>query len=234
MKLTSEIIETIKCMIDAANVAKITNIILEKNLIRGIDDKNTVIIWHNHDIKDLPFEAIGINRLDVFTPRLRLVYDQPNFGVDAVVSERDKSVTQLVMKCQGTKVDYRCANPKIVKAPKAKNDIMRYSAKITPETVQFLTRSEAAMKMDFLTLISNPDGVKFEIVDTNGDVLSHTFDGKAENIEGEEDFAFVCRYPMHLVLSLFKKVTDGIFYVGKRGMLKVTINGIDLYVLPQV
>ncbi|HCT29954.1 MAG TPA: hypothetical protein DIW31_04310 [Bacteroidales bacterium] len=235
MKLEQELIDCIRNAIDAANAAKITNIIFEKGFIRGIDDSKKVIIFQDHDVPTMPFTALGINRMDRFVSRFNLVYGQPNFSVEATVAERDDTVSQLTFKCSGTKVDYRCANPRAVLAPKVMNDVMKYSAIITPDTVQFLNRGEAAMKMEFVTFISNDSGVSFEIIDkSNGDVLSHTFGIPARNIEGEKDNMFAVRYPMKVILSLFKRILEGVFYVGKKGMLKVTINGIDLYVLPQV
>jgi len=235
MKLEQDIIECIKNALEAANVAKISNIIFEKGVIRGIDDAKLVIIYQTQGIPNMPFGAMGINRMDPFISRFNLVYGQPNFSIDATVSERDDTVSQLTFKCTGTKIDYRCANPRAVVAPKSMNDVMKYSARITSEAVQFLVKGEAAMKMEFVTFIGNEDGVKFEIVDkTNGDILVHTFDSPATNIDGEPDNMFAVRYPMKTVLSLFKKISDGTFYVGKKGMLKVVIHNMDVYVLPQI
>jgi hypothetical protein len=167
-------------------------------------------------------------------PRFNLIYGRENFTIDATVAERDNCVTQLTMKVPGTKVDFRCANPKTLLLPKAMNDAMKYQINITPETVQFLTRSEAAMKMDYITFVSSDANVRFEIVDNNQDVLSHVFDEQAKNLLGGSDTSFVCRYPMKVVLSLFKKATDGVCFIGQRGMMKIAISGLDLYVLPQV
>lgn len=234
MILNSDITQCLKNIVDAAGVAKLENVALEKGIIRGIDDSKKVIVWHNTNVPDIPFTSLGINRFDVFSPRFNLVYSNPAFSVDAAISERDNCVSQLTMKVPGTKVDYRCANPKTLLLPKVNSDAMRFRVNIAPETIQFLTRCEAAMKVDFITFVSNVDGVRFEMVDNNGDVLTHTFDGQAENIVGEDDTTFVCRYPMRALLSLFKKTTESTFDVGRKGMLKVVISALDLYILPQV
>lgn len=234
MRLEQNLVEHLKNVVDAASIAKLQNVSIEKGLIRGIDESKHVIVWHDHDMPDLPFSMIGLNRFDVLVPRFNLLYGQTNFSIDATVSERDSCASILTMKVPGSKVDFRCANPKTMLLPKARNDTMSYQVNITPETVQFLTRSEAAMKMEFITFVSNDFGVKFEIVDNNGDVLSHTFSDTVENVAGNNETTFVCRYPMRTVLSLFKKATDGTFTIGKRGMMKVVVSGLDLYILPQV
>jgi hypothetical protein len=234
MRLEQDLVEYIKNIVDAANVAKLMNVSVEKGLIRGIDESKRVIVWHDQNVPALPFTMLGLNRFEILTPRLGILYDQPNFTVDATISERDSCVSILTMKAPGSKVDFRCANPKTLMLPKSRNDTMAYQVEITPESVQFLLRSEAAMKMDLVTFVSNESGVKFEIVDNNGDVLSHTFAEQVENVTGGSDTTFVGRYPLRVVLSLFKKATNGIFTIGQRGMMKVTVCGLDLYILPQV
>jgi len=234
MRLEQDIIDCLKNIVDAAGVAKLLNVSVEKGIIRGIDESKRVIVWQDQNVPTLPFTMLGLNRFDVLIPRLNLLYGQPNFSIDATISERDSCVSILTMKVPGSKVDFRCANPKTLMLPKSRNDTMVFQVQITPETVQFLTRSEAAMKMDLVTFVSNESGVRFEIVDNNGDVLSHTFAEQVENVTGGNDTTFVGRYPLRVVLSLFKKATNGIFTIGQRGMMKVGVSGLDLYILPQV
>lgn len=261
MKLEQEQTTFIKRVLDTVNIAKITNVIIDTNTVRGMDEERKVIVFQREDIPTFPFKALGMNRLDLLTSRLALVMDKPGFSIDANVSTRDESVIMLTLKCNGTKVEYRCANPIVLesknnpantKVPPGMRDEMQFQVQLTPDAVQYLLRSESAMKAEHVTIVSNDEGIRFELVDTNSDVFTHTFARTVlvrkvsdvpvtipipeEYVEAKtpKDSFFVNRYPLRSVLTLFRKIPDGQFYVGKKGMLKVVINDLDLYVLPSI
>ena len=90
-----------------------------------------------------------------------------------------------------------------------------------------MQKGQTAMGADTVSVISNADGVAFELRDINNDVMSHTF------TEGEHP-NFAHRYPVKTLLAMFKSNAEGDFEIGKKGMLKFPVNGLDVYVIPQV
>ena len=216
-----------------AKLVDIESVIIETDLVRAINDDNTVVLFQDENVISLPFGSIGMTRLDSFTSRYDIASSHDNFTVEATIRDKENFVSSIMMKSKGIKVDYRCGDPSKMRAPRQINDEMLFEVQLNSDAVTLLQKGFASMKSEEVTIISNDDGVSFEMADINNDVLKHTFATSATPLTNESNTKFAHRYPTKILIALFKQNTDGTFCIGKKGMLSYTINGLTLYVLPQ-
>ncbi len=232
MKLDKNTVSFIQTVVETAKLVGIDSLIIEPNLVRAADDNNTVILIQNKDVPEMPFGSIGMNRLDIFTSRYDIAKTQDSFTIEAEVDDGSKFARGIIMKAKGLKIDYRCANPAAIKAPRQVADPMKYRIALTSEAVLNLQKGQAAMKSEIVTIVSD-NGVSFELSDLNNDVFKYQFADKVEVItDGNGKFAH--RYPVKTLLPLFKQNATGHFEVGAKGVAVFQLNGLKVFVLPQV
>jgi hypothetical protein len=237
MKVDQLSLAYIENVVATAHLIGIDNIIIEPDRVRAVDEDSTAILLQITGVPVLPFGSIGLNRIDIFSSRYAIAKSVDNFEMVAVVDgpEDAQYARALTMKAKGIKIDYRCANPATIRAPKGLNDAVKFRARMHPEAVLHMHKGASAMESDELTMIGATDSVSFEMADVNGDKLTFKFGDAVDNVlAGDTSEAkFSHRYPIKLLQTLFKANPDGYFYVTSRGMLKVTINNLDVYVLPR-
>jgi len=243
MKVDAPSLAYIQNVVKTAQLVKIGNIIIEPDKVRAIDDEKSVVLFQDVDVPKMPFNSIGLNRIDVFMNRFEVAKGVEDFELEAVMPDPDpekldapKFTRALVMKGKGIKIDYRCANPATIQAPKLINDKIKYKVQINPEAVLLMSKGQSAMSSDDVTLTSDKDGVVFEMTDINGDAFTYKFADKVTLVDkaaNGKDVNFIHKYPLKVLLPLFKVSSDAPFFVTTRGMLKVVVNGLDLYVLPR-
>lgn len=238
MKLTAETLNFIQRVVNTADLVKIDSIIIEPNAVRAIDDNHTVFIFHTDDVPDMEFGSIGLNRTSVFTSRFELGKNMTDFAVEATVEGSDPATMyarSLSMKAKGFKVEYRCANPNVIRAPKQLHDEIVYSVRLDPEVVSMLQKGQTAMTTDEVTIIGNEHGVFFEMSDINSDTMTYRFVNEATrtNIDDDEPVNFTHSYALKTILPLFKISPTGQFSVTTQGIMQVVVNGLNVYVMPR-
>jgi hypothetical protein len=228
----------IQTVIKTANLVKIDNIIIEPGKVRAIDSDKTVVLFHDQNVPTMPFGSIGINRIDVFSSRVEMAKSVENFSVEAVVDSSGKEpfVRALLMKGKGIKIDYRCANPQTIQAPKAVHDPAIYRIKMTPEAILLMQKGQSAMSTDEVSFVGNQEGVSFVMSDINSDALTYHFADCFDSIgvpvgTSKTLPTFTHKYPIKTLHSLFKANSDGHFEMTAKGMLKIVVNNLDIYVL---
>ena len=232
MKLDKNTVSYMQSVIETAKLVGIDSIIIEPNLVRAVDDNTTVIINQTKDVPEMPFGSIGMNRLDIFTARYDIAKTQDGFTIEAEVDTGSQFARSIIMKAKGLKIDYRCANPTAIKAPRQVNDVMKYRVALTSDAVMNLQKAQSAMKAEIVTIVSD-SGVSFELSDLNNDVFKYSFADKVEVItDGNGKFAH--RYPVKTLLPLFKQNATGHFEIGAKGVASFQLNGLKVFVLPQV
>jgi len=219
MNLTTDEIEYIQKVVKTAQMVDIDNIIIEPEAVRAIDDNKTVVLFQQEDVPNMAFGSIGLNRISVFMSRLDVAKTQENFTIEAENPNDEEYVRSLTMKGKGTKIDYRCANPTTIQAPKQVNDTLKYRVPLNAEAVMMLSKGQAAMSAETVTIVSNSKGVAFEIVDINNDTFSYTFTEDVEALTDDGDTNFAHRYPVKTLLPLFKQNFDQTFSIGQKGIL---------------
>lgn len=229
MQLQKETITHIQKAVKTAKLLGIDTICIEEGLVRAMSDDRSVLIVDANDV-ELPFEALGVSRIPQFIERYNITSEGENFTMS--LDESDAFVKSVVLKCKGTKIDYKCSNPSNIVAPRKLVDVMTYGIDITDESIQMLKRSVAAMGADELTIVSNDDGVSIEMNDVNNDIFKHELNTIAAILDGEST-SFAFRYPAKLLISLLQNSTNHI-EIAKKGSLKLNINGFDTFVIQKV
>ena len=232
MKLDQATVDYVLNVVKTAKMVGIENIIIEPDLVRAMDKDNTTVLYQDENVPALPFESIGITRVNDLLSRYEIAKTQPNLTIEAVVREGDDFAFSLTLKSKGVKIDYRCNSPAKIRAPRQVNDEMKFKVDLTGEAVLLLQKGQAAMGSEMVSVISN-DGVSFELADVGNDVFQHTFAPDAEPLTEDKNTKFGYRYPAKTLLALFKNDPDGSFSVGAKGILKVPVNGLNVFVLPQ-
>lgn len=237
MKVDQSSLAYIINVVKTAQLLGIDNIIIEEGRVRAIDDDSCVVMLQTADVPVLPFGSIGLNRINIFSSRYSIAESANNFELDATVDgpEGNTYARALTMKAKGIKIDYRCANPATIRAPKSLNDALKYRARMHPEAVMYMMKGASAMEADTVTIIGTKDSVSFEMVDINGDKLTHQFGDTVDNVQPDDtsEPKFTHAYPVKLLQTLFKGHSDSYFYLTARGMLKLSVNNLDVYVLPK-
>ena len=223
-------------LIKTANLLGIESVIIEKTRIRAMDEKQTTVILHDHDM-DIPFESIGLGRLSLLNSRLSLAKDE-DITVDAIPDERSPTfITRLDIKAKKFKVDYRAANPAAIKAPKgfkSSNDAWFCKVELSEEDLDLLIKASNSMpqKTDSgsICMMGDPatGGMMIVLTDTNSDSFEMMVEGKVEFNTSDK---IIVNYPLKQFLTLIKN-NDGVLIVGDRNLLKTTVNSITILVFP--
>jgi len=233
MKLTSDVVEYILNVVKTARLIGIDNVIIEPELVRAMDDANSVVLYQNEKVLEMPFGSIGLTRIDGLLARYDIAKTRDKFSIEALVKDGEEFTRSLTMKGKGLKVEYRCGNPAKIKAPRQVNDTMKFRVTLNGEAVNLMQKGQAAMGSENVSIICN-DGVSFELVDVNNDVFSHTFAPDVEALTDDTNKKFAHKYPVKILLAVFKQNPDGEFSIGAKGILSFPLNDLTVYVLPQV
>lgn len=249
MKLSNEELNFIQTVIKTADLIDIHNIIIEPGKVRAMDEEQTVVLFQDKNIPSLSFGSIGINRTSVFTSRLELARSQENFEVNALTAGDDPTfgfdkydpalkggptpmwARSLTMSGKGTKIDYRCASPQTIRAPKNRAGVNQYSITLTPEAVTMIQKGKSAMKADEVTFNGSTKGVSLELSDINGDALEYHFADIIQGVIPGHDPDFSYKYPIDMLLPIFKTNPMGVFSLTARGSMMFTVNSLDIYIM---
>lgn len=237
MKIDQVTMDYIKRVVKCATLAKINNVAIEPDKIRGMDDDQVVFMFHTKNIPFMDVGSVGLNRLNTFTSRLDLATGVSGVEIDAL-TEDDKNGQRFVrgisMKGKGIKIDYRCANPAVIRAPKRLQDTLKYQINMTPDVLFFMTKGQQAMGSDEVKIVCKDSSVSFEISDINGDAMTYEFPAEAVMLDGSDDTSFSHTYPLKTILPLFKACPDEPFCITTpTGMLKLQVDGFDVYIMPR-
>lgn len=233
MKLDVNSIAYIQNVSRTAQLVGIDNIIIEPGIVRGIHDDKTVVLVHNKDVPDMIFGSIGINRISTFLSRIDIVKTREHVEIDATIDEDKGFARSLTMKGEGVKIDYRCANPATIQAPKQINDVLKHKIQLTPEAIMLLQKGQSAMEADSVNIQTDKDGVVYFVLsDINSDEMKFKIADSTEKLDKDAK-AFSHRYPLKVLLTLFKQDATTSFSIGGKGILQIMINGLNIFVLPQ-
>ena len=254
MKVDAISLAYIQNVVKTAKLLKIQNIIIEPGKVRGMDDDQTVVIFQDNNVPDMPFGSIGLNRLDVFSSRFDIIRattgssieigtmgDDNTIGFDKFdIKDKSKAgmkspmwAKTIEMSGLNTTIDYRCANPSIIKAPKSRSDKNRFLLGMTENAFAMMVKGKSAMDSDFVTIKGNTKGVQLLVTDDNGDSLKYKFgDDIVCLFPGEEFPTFSFNYPIEKLIPLFKPNPDTGFHITEKGFLVGSLHELDIYIAP--
>ena len=239
MKLTDDSISKFDLLIQTALTTGIKKLIIENDKIRGIDEKQTVVIITSDNVPDFEGKQIGINRLDSLAARLNLVKSQGNIQIEATEASNGTDISILDLSCGKTKAQFRCASVEAVKGvPKNIADTLVWDIKIDGKTLQTISKAVTAMGAETITIASK-DGksASFELVDSNKDVFTMDLPDAPEWIgQTTSPNSFCQKYPAKTFVSLVKEgltTSDPLtMMMGEGGLFAFKVNGFTFFMLP--
>jgi hypothetical protein len=246
MKLNSESIKNLKNLLQTVSLVKIDRMIIEGDLIRGVDEDQTVVIVSDANVPDFNGAKVGLNRLSILASRIALFDANEDFAVEAVeVPSREDAdvmdISSFKLSAKGSKFEYRCARANAIKAPKRINDSFVWAVTVPVDAVKLVISASNTMGSDQIALVSKSGGeVSFEIVDgSTQDTFNTKIADEAVWLAEDETAptqSFVHYYAVKALTPLLKAaslVGDPVLLVGEEGMLQITVNGYTMTLLPR-
>jgi hypothetical protein len=231
MNIDPLVIAYIKNAINTAKLVGIENLIVENKKVRGSNEQRTAILLQENNVPDLPFKSIGLSRIDFFLSRLELVQPLKDFEATFTLSDDKEFVRSVDMKAKGVSVSYRCANPSTIQAPKVFKDNIKYKLDMTPEALLLISKGVGAMGgAEDIILKTNKNKIEVVIEDITKDSLTFDLDTRPEIIDGDSLEEFTYKFPIKMILPLFRQNSGGQFYITTKGILKINVNGLDFYI----
>lgn len=240
MKLTTDTIATLDQLVQTAMIAGLKKLVIEPGKVRGIDEKQSVVVISTDNVPDLNGKQIGINRIDQLSARINLVKSQGDLSIEATESQQNPADISLLDLAVGrTKAQFRCASVEAVKGvPKNITDTLVWEVKVGSKALPTITQGVSAMGAEQLTIASR-DGqtVSFECVDSNKDVFTTDAEEAPKWIgTGAAGTSFCQKYPAKTLLALIKeavKQEDPVtLKLGEGGILNLVVNKFNFYVIP--
>lgn len=240
MKLSAESIAQLDSLVQTAMTAGLKKLVIESGKVRGIDEKQSVVIISTTNVPDLQGKQVGINRIDQLSARINLVKSQGDLSIEATESQQNSDdISLLDLSVGKTKAQFRCASVEAVKGvPKNITDTLVWEIKVSGKVLPTITQGISAMGAEQLTIASR-DGksVSFECVDTNKDVF--TTDAEDAPIwtgSGNPGTSFCQKYPAKTLLALIKEALKTepqvVLRLGEGGILNLEVNKFNFYVIP--
>lgn len=242
MKLSTDAIAQLDQLVQTAMIAGLKKLVIEPGKVRGIDEKQSVVIISTTNVPDLNGKQVGINRIDQLSARINLVKAQGDLAIDATESQSNAAdIALLELSVGKTKAQFRCASVEAVKGvPKNITDTLVWEIKVGGKVLPTISQGISAMSSEQLTIASR-DGltVSFECVDTNKDVF--TTDAEEAPVwtgTGPAGTSFCQKYPAKTLLALIKEALKTepqvTLRLGEGGILNLEVNKLNIYVIPVV
>jgi hypothetical protein len=245
MKLSQDSVRRLKTLLQTVSLVKIDRLIIEGNLIRGVDEDQTVVIVSDQNVPDFGGCTVGLNRLSILASRIALFDANEDFNVDATeAASRDgegTDISSFKLAAKGSKFEYRCARAGAIKAPKQLNDSFVWAVTVPVDAVKVAISASNTMGSEQIALVSKASGeVLFEIVDgETQDSFTTKIADEAVWLADDEDQptqSFVHYYAVKALMPLLKAAStqgDPVLQVGEEGMLQITVNGYTMTLLPR-
>lgn len=227
--------------IATATVLGIERMVIDSHSLRGeSQDNGTMMLLPFPSDTELEFGAIGISRVSVLKVRMKLLGDEGIITPEYKVRDSgDKFVFRLSLKKGKTGVDFKCADPAQIKAPKGFNDPDHFGFTFTSEDIDLMLSAKNAMQSDTVTF-SSKDGktVNFSISASEGDTLVHELESSLDIKTSTETFA--ASYKTKILFPVLKEIKEAAkdadvdVVLTRRGIMKIEVNMIPAYVFPEV
>jgi hypothetical protein len=240
VQLSTDAIHKLDKLISTGVIAGLKKLVIEPTRIRGIDEKQQVVLITENGVPDLGGKQIGINRIDVLVARMNLVKTAGDLVIDATDSTQNTTDIALLDIASGkTKAQFRCASVEAVKGvPKTITDTLVWEIRISSKILPTVGSAVTAMGSDTITIASK-DGktVSLECIDSGKDVFTTALEDPAIWIGAAAPGAAFCeKYPAKVLLALLKEASrtnDPVtLKIGEGGILSLKVGELDFSVLP--
>lgn len=227
------------------NLVKIDSVFISKEVITAKQDEAAVYLVEPGDYDFLEFDVLFIARIASLAPRIKLFERKKSeFEIQANIKETsdgEKWVQQLILKDDVTSIHFNCGNPAKLnrnKLPKVINDPLYYRFEITKATLDTLSQGLSAMGATKMQLFTKDENVFCDVKDVEGDTLCHKIAESFDGIHSDSEDDFEYEYSFKTMLPLFKEAMKENpsfdIELTKRGIMKLEVSGLSLYVIPEV
>lgn len=238
MQLSRQTIKLIQNAVKTAKVLKLDSIAIEEEQIRALNANHTIMVCEKQ-VPELEFTGLGIGRVQVLVGRLSMLEDEEDFSIEATLLPNGV-VRQLDISAGGTNVEYRCANPNSIKAPRNMKVPDMWTFTINDKTLNMLSKACSSVDSKLVTIRSNSKGEMLMTItdESTNDKFTQRFDADVQNVDeddGQLEFEF--RYQIDTFLQGLKGAGsddkgDTVVSLTQVGGIKTVLNNTTVYIIP--
>lgn len=227
------------------NLVKIESVFITQEVITGKQDETAVYLVEPGDYSFLEFDTLYIERIASLAPRIKL-FESKNkeFDMSVVIKDAtngEKWVSQIILKDGRTEVKFNCGNPARLnrdKMPRAIKENIHYRFEITKDSLDILSRGLSAMGASTMRLYTDEGKVMCDVKDIEGDTLCHQIADSFLTIDTDSEDDFEYQYSFKTMIPLFREALKENpsfdIEITRRGIMKLEVNGLNLYVMREV
>lgn len=239
MKILDEkIITILRNGMEIGNALGIESIVMDSISMRGENrDTSTNIIFNMEDY-ELPFDGMGIGRVPLLRSRLAM-FDSPEIKYELVEKDDQTIVSSIHIKHGRTSAGFRCQLPSRIKAPKRIKDEVIFSLHMNEDDVIRINKGIATMSSENVNVIIDDGKIVIGISDIDGDIFTHEIEGGYIVESDSAPVTFNKTYKsktFRTILTNYMKKDDNEILpisITARGVMKVVILGIDIYLFAE-
>jgi len=234
MKLSKVTALAIENILSTVKLIKVAELLITNDKVSGYNPDKTAFVLSDLSLTD-DFGEMGINRLQTFLSRFNLIKDDDNAVITAEIDgvDDDKFVKQMNFKSKALNIQYRCGPPKFIASPKVVHDNEEFIIKIDEDLSNLISKASGTSDSDRIKLINVNGELTYELVDNSNDIIKIEAEDKVE-VESDGSNNFTFSYALDMFNSLMKGCAEATYSIGKRGIFKIKVNGLTIYMLPRV
>lgn len=229
-KLETLQVDLIKRCCRVARALSMESFAIDGNIVRGQAEGGMLLV---HELDD-EIIKIGVSRASTLFNRLTMMGEGGEFTMHTEKNDKDE-IVRLVMKAKGTKLDFKCASPERIRAPKALKDKVVASFNITVNTLQMLRKASSAMSVKHLSFIVDDSSVTIRLVDDQNDEFRHVAADASVKTTNDYEDKQTFTYDLKNFLQVLKDSGEnGEVCVTKRGFLLCQYEGLTVLLAPSL
>lgn len=242
MKFTDKAIQGIHNVINFANSVGIQSVIFDENGARGINDNTTCIMMWSEKLDDFTKQKMGLGRLNVLLQRLDLIKKSSgDFTITGTESKDKKDIATLEIASKKSKVQFRCVNSNLIKAPVAVNDTTFWEMVISAPEIELIQQSVKLMGAKQIPIITkDKKSYYIEISDSTKETLILNFDNELSWVHDDTSLQkpFTHVYSAEVLLPALRHAANAngcVCSITETGIIKIKVGDFtELAILPMV
>lgn len=228
MQLSQKTIDYLDRVTSVAQIAGIDAVVFRRDIVSGKDDTPAVVLIQKDDLPEFEFTELAVIRVPYFRQRMDAVKSTGK----AFTAEFEEAKGLITFAAGRTKAEYRAGNAVAVRPPKSLNDQVAFSFTIEDDLCNIISRAASAYpsKDPMITFTSNGTEVEIMISDDEANDSFTTL--ISSDLKGSG--ALSVRYGLKTLLPLLKQHDNNQLAVGQKGILTLSIKGINIQLIPRV
>lgn len=223
-------------VVGVCSALSMEGVVIDQHSTRCENKEMGIIAIHPNDDVAIPIN-IAIGRLQALRKRMGMFQEDINFTYNQMDSDDALPfVSELGMSHGRTKVLFRCADPKMIRAPKALKSPVVATVTLEKQDLLDLNKAIAVMGLAGINFSStNGEDLVIAASDGEGDMFKINLESSVSLID--DSATINCTFPadrLKLVTKLLEKWVDKTFELGitDRGILVSQVNGFNIYTFP--